>query len=124
MKTWGKLLVLSVAFGAVLLAPSHSNAAASGKIYINGKWESANVVEKSSIWDLSGMILGTKPKSIRQLAEQFLDENSPLLKMDSNSTWKTTQQQIGSELSTVRSAKTWKGLPVVGGDSVRSSGQR
>jgi Zn-dependent metalloprotease len=115
MKAWNFASLLGL---AALVAPT-AYAAEQGKIYLNGSWaEAQQPVVAAEAFSLNALFGGEKKIDLSQMVRGFLDQNASILNVDQDSSWGVTQQQNGPELQSQRMSKTWKGLPVLGGDAV------
>lgn len=116
MKAWNFASLLGL---AALVAPAAFGATEQGKIYLNGSWvEAQQPVAETEALSLNALFGGEKKIDLSQIARSFLDQNASLLNVDRDTSWGVTQQQNSPELQTQRMNKTWRGLPVLGGDAV------
>jgi bacillolysin len=124
MKIQNSLLLLGL-----LLSPNFAlvtaNASEAGKIYLNGEWISARVaLPKFNNTQTNALMSGITGQGsaatmdLRKLALQFLNDNGEALHWNSASAWQLPTVQNGSALETHRIAKTWHGMPVIGGESL------
>lgn len=114
-------LARSVALVASLLTVSVSALGAeSGKIYTYGKWLPAEKtpairVENQNALLLPNLVSGS---DLRASATRFLTDNAVALNLDSKSAWALPTVQKNEKLETLRVAKIWNGLQVLGGEAL------
>lgn len=101
---------------AIFLLASTARAAPA-KIYIHGHWKTAESSGLGSRPPPSILNIGLVSDS-RSLVISFLKDNAKTLHTDSEVVWLPARVQKGPQLETYRLEKTWKGLPVVGGESL------
>lgn len=123
MKVWGNTLGGIVSAGLLLTATGAYAADAKGKIYVGDEgWAqadaSANAAQETSLMDGLFGRRSSAPVDLRKMARDFIEQNAQLLKVDEATSWGLKQVQNGASLQTQRLAKTWNGLPVLGGDAV------
>jgi len=121
MRTTGMALVGFLAFAALIVPNTPAMAEPAGKIYVGDSWVEAET--KSLITPAQntflGDLFGQAPSlSVSQLVKNFLRENASILNFDRETAWGIVQTIAGEELETQRVNKTWRGLPVIGGDAV------
>lgn len=104
------------------LSPSYSFAnAAEGKIYLNGRWVDAQPAaeEKSFSAQFFHTVFESEAlPDLRQLALRFVNQNASVLQSDGDTAWGIKQSQTSEDLQTERLSKTWRGLPVLGGEAL------
>jgi Zn-dependent metalloprotease len=117
---------LALLLGASLMSVSALAVAGEeeGKIYLGSEgWAQAEVPfqapEQTSIFSgFAGLIGQEAAIDLRQLARNFIEQNAAVLRTDENTSWGDTKTQFSPSFRSQRLSKTWKGLPVLGGDAV------
>ncbi len=107
---------------SVLALGFATEANASGKIYLNGKWVNSLDLGSSPTASVPGFgvfDLDHKPEDLRGKVLSFLNANSSLLATNSLSiAWGDPVVAKSDELETHRVSKTWNGLEVLGGEAL------
>lgn len=118
-----KLQLAALALALSLLASS-SEANASGKIYLGGKWVESqeldlNASPSASLPGFGSLSIGSAPADLTAKVHAFLDGNAALLGANLGSVrWGASEVSRGDELETHRVKKTWNGIEVLGGEAL------
>lgn len=112
-----KKIVTAIWVSIILGTPtSYAWGASQVKIYLNDHWEVAPPPKEEAA--LMASLMPGASVSVKTQAESFLKENRALFRDDPDIGWQASREQAGSALHTVRVEKTWRGLPVLGGEAL------
>lgn len=121
MRALGKTALILAGFVAAIALGDRAHAEESGKIYLGDGWVNAEAkqINPEPAHSLLGNLFGETPSlNLTQVVRGFLSQNAALLNAGQDTSWGVSQTISSPELQTQRMNKTWKGLPVVGGDAV------
>lgn len=114
------LWALGLGLGITPGMPSYAASTETGKIYLSGHWADATLppLPNTANTPLPGLGFAGIAQNLRGAARTFVRENAALLGLDAITSLSEISIQQSDELETHRFRKTWRGLEVLGGESV------